>query len=107
MVNLNVKSNYSLLSSMLRIDDIIKVALDNKSKAAFLCDNNMYGVMEFYKKCRNNNIKPIIGVNIHLELFELYLYCRNYDGYKNIIKDDEKYDEKDFICSDDKITSSD
>ena len=30
MVNLNVKSNYSLLSSMLRIDDIIKVALDNK-----------------------------------------------------------------------------
>ena len=53
MVNLNVKSNYSLLSSMLRIDDIIKVALDNKSKAAFLCDNNMYGVMEFYKKCRN------------------------------------------------------
>ena len=86
MVNLNVKSNYSLLSSMLRIDDIIKVALDNKSKAAFLCDNNMYGVMEFYKKCRNNNIKPIIGVNIHLELFELYLYCRNYDGYKNIIK---------------------
>lgn len=46
----------------------------------------MYGVMEFYKKCRNNNIKPIIGVNIHLELFELYLYCRNYDGYKNIIK---------------------
>lgn len=35
MVNLNVKSNYSLLSSMLRIDDIIKVALDNKSKAAF------------------------------------------------------------------------
>lgn len=86
MVNLNVKSNYSLLSSMLRIDDIIKVALDNKSKAAFLCDNNMYGVMEFYKKCRNNNIKPIIGVNIHLELSELYLYCRNYDGYKNIIK---------------------
>ena len=55
MVNLNVKSNYSLLSSMLRIDDIIKVALDNKSKAAFLCDNNMYGVMEFYKKCRNNS----------------------------------------------------
>ena len=50
MINLNVKSNYSLLSSCLTIDDIINYSKTNNDDICALCDNNMYGVMEFYNK---------------------------------------------------------
>ena len=86
MINLNVKSNYSLLSSCLTIDNIIENSKNNNDSICVLCDNNMYGVMEFYNKCLNNNIKPVIGLEISLEIFKVYVYCKNYLGYKNMIK---------------------
>ena len=86
MINLNIKSNYSLLSSCLKIDDIIKYSKDNNNGICVLCDNNMYGDMEFYNKARENNLKPVIGLEITLEKFRVYIYCKNYDGYKNMIK---------------------
>ena len=86
MINLNVKSNYSLLSSMLTIDEIIDYNLSIHNDICVLCDNNMYGVMEFYKKCLAKNIKPVIGLNIILEKFEIKIYCKNYTGYQSMIK---------------------
>jgi len=77
-----IKTNNSLLSSLIRIDDLIKYAKDNNIKALSITDDNMYGVMEFYKKCKLNDIKPIVGLNV----FNLVLYCKNYNGYKNLIK---------------------
>ena len=110
MINLNVKSNYSLLSSCLTIDGIINNAKNNNDNICVLCDYNMYGVMEFYKKCVANNIKPVIGLEINLENFKSYIYCKNYLGYKNMIKlstiqnervvtiDDIKKYNNDLIC---------
>ena len=77
-----VKTNNSLLSSLIRIDDLIRYAKDNNIKALSITDDNMYGVMEFYKKCKLNDIKPIVGLNV----FNLVLYCKNYNGYQNLIK---------------------
>ncbi len=83
---MNVKSYYTLLSSMLSPDDIINYALENKKSYSFLSDTNMYGVMYFYKKCIDLKIKPIIGLNILLDDYNIYLYAKNYDGYKSLIK---------------------
>lgn len=83
---LNVKSNYSLLSSMLTINDIVEFASNNNMTSIALCDNNMYATMEFIKKCRAKNIKPIIGLDIILDDNHIYLYAKNYKGYKNLIK---------------------
>ena len=51
------KSNYTLLSSLLNIDDIINYAVNNNISSIALSDSNMYGVMEFIKKCDSKNIK--------------------------------------------------
>lgn len=83
---LNVKSNYSLLSSMLKPDDIIDYALKNKYNYASICDTNMYGTMYFYQKCLENNIKPIIGLEIKAETFNISLFIKSYEGYKSLIK---------------------
>ena len=57
---LNIKTNNTLLSSLIKIDDLIEFAIKNNLKSLTITDNNMYGVMEFYHKCLNNNIKPIV-----------------------------------------------
>lgn len=86
MIQLYIKSNYSLLSSMLKIDDIIDYSINEKNKAAVICDNNLYGAMEFYKKCKQKEIKPIIGLELILDNIKLLAYAKNYSGYKNLIK---------------------
>lgn len=53
--------------------------------ALSIVDNNMFGVMEFYKKCLQNDIKPIIGLEVKLDN-NLVLYAKNYNGYKNLLK---------------------
>lgn len=83
---INVKSYYSLLSSMLSLDTIIDYAIAKKEKACFLTDFNMYGTMYFYKKCLLKNIKPIIGLDIKLEKFSVCVYIKDYVGYQSMIK---------------------
>lgn len=80
------KSNYSLLSSLLKIDDVVAYAKNNHLPSIALTDTNMYGTMEFIKKCEDNSLKPIIGLNIILEDFNLILLAKNYNGYKSLIK---------------------
>ena len=80
------KSNYTLLSSLLKIDDIIKYAQDNKMTSIALTDTNMFGTMEFIKKCEKNNIKPIIGLELILEDFHVVLLAKDYQGYQSLIK---------------------
>lgn len=83
---LYIKTENSLLNSMIFIDKLIDFAKKNNIKSLTITDNNMYGVMEFYHKCLENEIKPIIGLEIIIENKKIILYCLNYDGYKNLIK---------------------
>ena len=80
------KSNYSLLSSLLKIDDIVSYAKENNISEIAIADTNMYGTMEFINKCKKDNIKPIIGLHVLLEEFSIVLYAKDYDGYKSLIK---------------------
>ena len=79
---LYIKTHNSLLNSLIKIDDLIAFAKQKEIHALTITDNSMYGVLEFYIKCRKNDIKPIIG----LEIFDIVLYAINYEGYKNLLK---------------------
>ena len=85
-IPLNIKTNYSLLESLITIDDMIDFAKNNNLNTLCLCDSSMYGVMEFYKKCINNDIKPVIGLDIEVNGKKICIYAKNYNGYKNMIK---------------------
>ena len=82
---LNIKTCNSFLKSMIKIDDLIKVAKEHNIKALTITDDNMYGVIEFYNTCTKNDIKPIIGLEINVSS-KIILYAMNYDGYKNLMK---------------------
>lgn len=79
---LRVKTTYSFLTSIITIDELVTYAKNNNLDSLFICDDNMYGVMEFIDKCQNNDIKPIIGVDFE----QVILFAKNYNGYQNLLK---------------------
>lgn len=99
-IPLYVKSNYSLLSSMLKIDDIISYSVTKKIPYAVISDINMYGVMEFITKCNKNNITPIISLSIKYNNFEIVLFAKNYNGYKSLIKLSTIFNEREILKND-------
>lgn len=85
-VPLYIKTDNSLQESMIKIENLINKALTYHIDTLSITDNNMYGVMDFYKLCKKNNIKPIIGLELLYKENKFILYCINYNGYKNLIK---------------------
>ena len=83
---LYVKSYYSLLSSLLSIDEIIDLNIKSGNNYAVICDNNMYGTMEFIKKCKQKEIKPVIGLELVIEDKIILCYAKDYTGYLNLAK---------------------
>ena len=49
---LYIKTDNSLLSSLIKIDDLINYALKNNIKVLTITDDSMYGCLEFYIKCK-------------------------------------------------------
>ena len=94
---LNIKTENTLLTSLIRIDELVDFALSNNIKSLSITDTKMYGVYYFYKKCIENDIKPIIGLDINYDNYRVILYCKNYNGYKCLLK----------LSSLDKVISSD
>ena len=76
------KTTYSFLSSLLEVNDLIDIAIKNNLDSIAICDDNMFGVMEFIKSCESNNINPIVG----LDLKDRLLFAKNYQGYQNLLK---------------------
>ncbi len=83
---LKVTTDYSILKSLIKIKDLINFCLEKNIKICAICDQNLFGAIEFYKTCVSNNIKPIIGLEIILNDYPIYLYAKNNIGYKNMLK---------------------
>lgn len=90
-----IKTDYSILSSLINIDDLISTLKKLNFKSAAICDDNLYGAMEFYTKCIKNDIKPIIGLEVNLD-YTILLYAKNYKGYQNLCNINTLINEKKF-----------
>jgi len=99
--HLHVHSEYSLLDGMCRIKELPKRAKELGQTAIALTDHGvMYGAVDFFKACREEGIKPIIGCEVYTtknrldknggrgenETNHLILLCRNKEGYNNLIQ---------------------
>ena len=100
-VHLHTHSHYSLLDGLSKIDEMVKLAKEYEMPAIALTDHgNMYGAIDFYRTCKKNDIKPIIGFEAYVtpgsrhdkqagidnKRFHLTLLAKNNTGYKNLIK---------------------
>ncbi len=101
-ISLHNHSQYSILDSTLSVEDIAKLAKSYNMPAVALTDSgNMYGVVEFYKACQNEGIKPIIGCEFWVasqsrlikkrspgkpHAYSIVLLAKNEEGYRNLCK---------------------
>ena len=90
-VHLHVQSAYSLLNSTVKIDELVSKVKNSGMHSIALADRNvMYGAIPFYKECKKNKIKPIIGLLADVlhgeEAYPLLLLARNNQGYSNLLK---------------------
>ena len=97
-VHLHLHSEYSLLDGACRTSEIPKRAKECGHTAVALTDHGvMYGTVEFYRACKREGVKPIIGCEVYVAprtRFEkgsgdahphhLVLLCENETGYRNL-----------------------
>lgn len=97
MVHLHNHTVYSLLDGACKIKDIVSKAAELKHTAIAITDHgNMSGALAFYKECKAQNIKPIIGCEVYVvdnmdnktdrENYHLILLAKNHQGYQNLCK---------------------
>ncbi|MBR5305425.1 MAG: DNA polymerase III subunit alpha, partial [Oscillospiraceae bacterium] len=99
-VHLHLHTEYSLLDGACRIDRLIDHVKSIGQNAVAITDHGvMYGCVDFYKKCKKEGVKPIIGCEVYVSTrgmtdkvhrvdgyFHLVLLCKNKTGYQNLIK---------------------
>lgn len=100
-VHLHLHSEYSLLDGACRIKELAKRAKElGMSSVAITDHGNMYGVVDFYKECKKNGIKAVIGCEIYVaptsrfnkerlgdgDYHHLILLCKDKEGYKNLVQ---------------------
>ena len=85
-IPLKVTTDYTLLKSLIKVPNLISFLSEKNIDTCGICDENLYGVLEFYYACKKNNIKPIVGLDVKIDDLNVYLYAMNFDGYKNLLK---------------------
>ena len=98
-VHLHVHTEYSLLDGACRIPKLVQRVKALGQEAVAITDHGvMYGVVDFYKACKAEGIKPIIGCEVYVaprtrfdKIHEydsaarhLVLLCENETGYRNL-----------------------
>ena len=70
-IHLHLHSEYSISDSLIRIEDLIDQASENKYPAIAITDsNNIFSLIKFYKTAIKKGIKPIIGIEVDIEDFD-------------------------------------
>jgi len=99
-VHLHVHTEYSLLDGLSKIKPLIAKTKKMGMNSLAITDHGaMYGAIEFYKACKKEGIKPIIGCEIYVshksrkdktpsnrQSYHLILLAKNNQGYQNLIK---------------------
>ncbi|MFR2534694.1 MAG: DNA polymerase III subunit alpha [Clostridia bacterium] len=100
-VHLHIHSEFSLLDGANRIKEIPVIAKELGMQAIAITDHGaMFGVIDFYKACKANGVKPIIGCEVYVaprsrkdkdpnldsKYYHLILLAKNNNGYKNLSK---------------------
>ncbi|HEU5084359.1 MAG TPA: DNA polymerase III subunit alpha [Acidimicrobiales bacterium] len=112
--HLHVHTEYSMLDGAARLDELVAAAAADGQPALGITDHgNMYGILDFYRACKDQGVKPILGTEAYMAhdhrteriaargrmddtggegegdkkpWYHLTLLAENETGYKNLIQ---------------------
>ena len=100
--HLHVHTEYSLLDGSNKIKEYVKRVKELGMDSAAITDHGvMYGVVDFYKACKEEGINPILGCEVYVapnsrfdkeltggedRYYHLVLLAENNTGYENLTK---------------------
>lgn len=98
-VHLHVHTQYSLLDGASRIPELVKRAKALGQTSLAITDHGvMYGVIDFYRACKAEGVKPILGMETYVakgsydvsdsrerDAAHLILLAKNQTGYQNLM----------------------
>ena len=65
--HLHVHTEFSMLDGASRLDELVAAAAADGQPALGITDHgNMYGVLDFYRECKAQGVKPIIGTEAYM-----------------------------------------
>ena len=101
-VHLHNHTDYSLLDGAMKIDDMVAKAKSLGMTSIAITDHgNMFGAINFYNKCIESGIKPIVGCEFYMaegsrkvksgtefgnKYYHLILLAKDNTGYRNLMK---------------------
>ncbi|MGH9362292.1 MAG: DNA polymerase III subunit alpha, partial [Thermoanaerobaculia bacterium] len=100
-VHLHVHSHFSLLDGAITLPELVEAARSNGMPALALTDHgNLFGAVQFYRRCKDAGVKPIIGMEAYVApgsrfdrrrtpqgaFHHLTLLARNAEGYRNLMQ---------------------
>lgn len=100
-VHFHVHTIYSVLDSIIRIPDLVSRVKELGQEAVAITDHGvLHGVIDFYKECKKQGVKPLIGCEIYMthdadglsneektkDNFHLLLIAKNNQGFKDLLR---------------------
>ncbi|MBT8096146.1 MAG: DNA polymerase III subunit alpha [Woeseia sp.] len=92
--HLHLHTQYSIVDSTVRIPELMKRCVDAGMPAVALTDqDNIFGLVKFYKQALRHGVKPLIGVDLRIRndddaasFASLVLLCQSEAGYRNLTR---------------------
>ncbi|MBP9852645.1 DNA polymerase III subunit alpha, partial [Candidatus Saccharibacteria bacterium] len=100
-VHLHNHTQFSLLDGLTKIPELVAFAKETGMEAVAMTDHGtLSGTIEFYKECKEQGVKPLIGIETYVAArkhtdkdpqkdknrFHLILLAMNNTGYQNLMK---------------------
>lgn len=101
-IHLRAHSQYSILDASASTTELAQRAAQDGMKAIALTDHgNLFGIVDFYKACKDAKVKPLIGCEVYVApgsrfektkvpglraAYNLTLLAKNKQGYQNLCK---------------------
>lgn len=103
ITNLHQHGCFSALDGLSRYEDIVKLAVERGQSAAAITEHgNISGIVDFYRRCKEAGIKPILGQEFYIcpeerrftdrdpeidrRRHHITILAKNKEGYKNLCK---------------------
>jgi DNA polymerase-3 subunit alpha len=91
-VHLHLHTEYSLVDSTVRVASLMEQATRDGMPAVAMTDqNNLFGLVKFYRRAMAAGVKPIIGADLRIanqddksRPYTLIVLCQDENGYRNL-----------------------